>query len=85
MDHSLQSVNLDRLIKGVLFCNILHNPEIKLRCWDIGMCFSDLLGLLLRSNGCDDGVTPLEEDIENMRCNEATTACAVIRFSCCVG
>jgi hypothetical protein len=46
MDHSLQSVNLDRFVKGALLCDVLHNPEAKLRRRDIGMCFSDLLGLL---------------------------------------
>lgn len=80
MDYSLQSVNLDRLVECALLCNVLNNPEVELRRRDIRMSFSDLLDFLLRANSCDDGMASLEEDIEDVGCNEAATTYVAIRL-----
>ena len=67
-------VTLDGMLKSPLLRNILNDSKIKPFFWNVGVSILDFIGLFLRADGRDYGVTMVEQDIENMCGDEATSA-----------
>lgn len=76
MEHHFQAINLHRLVKGALLCDILDNAEVQFGRGRVWVCFPNLLGFCLGADGRDDGVAALEENIQDVRCDEAAATCA---------
>ena len=63
------------LVKSTLLGNVWHNSKRQLPLLDLALVrLFDLVGLLLRSYSCHDGVAPLQQNIECMGSNEAASA-----------
>ena len=80
MDHRLQAVDFHRLVEGALLRDVGHDAEIELRGGGLRVRIADFLGFFFGSHGGYYGVSMLQQDIEDMRSNEAAaTCCCVVR------
>ena len=81
MNNCPQPLNLNRFIKSALLRDITYNAEVELRGWDAWVRSFDGVGFLLGPDGRDNCVSMFEEDVEDMGCYEARTACVrVVRY-----
>ena len=79
MQNSLEwRVGDDGFVEGAGLGNVLDDGEVELVSADVWVGGLDLVCLLLRADGGDDGVTALEERVENVGCNEAAATFEVI-------
>ena len=75
MNHCFQPINLDCLVESSWLCNILYDLKIELRLWCVGVRGADLLCLFFRTDCRRYGMAMLQQDIENVCGNEATSTC----------
>ena len=76
MDDSLKwGIGDDSFVKGPLLSNIFNNCKIKLALWSIRMSVFDLVRLFLGTYSCHDRMAMFKENVQDMRCNEATPTC----------
>jgi hypothetical protein len=55
--------------------NIVHDSAVQTIFLQFRVGLQNCFGLLLGAHSCDNRVTPGEEDLENMRGDEAATTC----------
>lgn len=78
VNNSFKAVYLNRFIEGAFDSNVFNDSVIQLRFGCVWMSLKDLLALLLRTDGGDDGVSMLEQNINDMSSNEARPACVFV-------
>ena len=72
MDDGLEGrIRDDGLVKGILLGNVFDNGKIKLVRLVAGVSLLDLVGLGLGTNGGDDTVATLKEDVQDVCGDEA--------------
>jgi len=77
VDNSFKPINLDSLIESSFLCNVLNDTEVELGSWDVWVSGFDLVCFFLGSDGGYNGMTTLEENIEDMGGNETTSTWSV--------
>lgn len=67
-------IDLNRLIKSPGNSNIWHDYEVQLPSWDVGVGFLDLGRFFFGADGGEDSVLVFEEDVEDVRGDEAAAS-----------
>lgn len=74
VDYGFEAGDFDGFIEGAFDCDVGDDAEIKFRGGCVGVGFFDLLGFFFGADRCDDRMAVLEEDVEDVCCDEAATA-----------
>jgi hypothetical protein len=60
----------DGLVKGIFLGDVFYDGEVELVFAVAGVRLCDLVGFFLGADGCNDAVAVLDEDVEDVSCND---------------